>query len=398
MRQLVVPILFCLLGSSLAAETRQHGNLIFDLPKGWVSGGTDGGTLTLHSELPDDECEFCAIRVTAGAVTGGRVDSWLGTQTRRFAVPDETGAPKITQIVPPEVFNLRGRPGSIMGQTVDGDLQVLFAVQLFGRMELVAFTAPANGPEDIPPAMTVFQRDVVPMLEGARFVSEGAEPLMPTPVPGDLEGVWWGTTNWWSMGIDGMMTMQIDHHWLTFYPDGTFYDGTAPTGIAPFDRTELLAQGDMDWGSYTQKDDSLTLHYASGEVASFEVGDVMIRKGDRRMYPIDLLADDTKINGTVSTIFASGFTPGIGVAGGVTRMTDTTYDPDGTWVYGAYAGASATFENGSGFASGSDHSESGRYVVKDGLVTLFAENGSFVRSDYIFKAGDTIWIGSEMLK
>jgi hypothetical protein len=397
MRQLFLVVL-TLLGFPLAAETRQHGNLIFDVPQGWESGGTDDGTLYIRSELPDDECEFCAIRVTPGTVTGGRVDTWLGQQTRRFVDPDETEPPKITQIVPPEVFNLKGRPGAILGQTVDGDLQILFAVQLFGRMELIAFTAPASDPEDIQPAMTVFQRDVLPMLEGARFVSEGAKPLLPPPEPGDLAGVWWGTTNWWTMGIDGMMQMQIDHHWLTFYPDGSFYGGTSPTGTAPFNPVDLLAQGDMDWGSYSKKGDSLTLHYASGEVESYDIGEVMIKKGDRSMYPIDLLPDGTKINGVVSTIFVSGFTPGIGMSGGLTRMTDTTYAPDGTWVYGAYAGASATFENGTGFASGSDHSESGRYEVKNGLLTLFAEDGSFVRSDYAFKAGDTIWIGSEVLK
>lgn len=397
MRQFVL-IAICFLGTPLAAETRQHGNLIFDVPRGWESGGTDDGTLYIRSELPNDECDFCAIRVTPGTVTGGRVDTWLGQQTRRFVDPDETDPPKITQIVPPEVFNLKGRPGAILGQTVDGDLQILFAVQLFGRMELVAFTAPVSDPEDIQPAMTVFQRDVVPMLEGARFVSEGAKPLMPPPEPGDLAGVWWGTSNWWMMGIDGTMQMQIDHHWLTFYPDGTFYDGTPPTGTTPFERADLLAKGDMDWGSYTLDGDTLTLHYASGEVESYEVSDDTFYKGDRRMDPIDLLADGTKINGVISTIFASGFTPGIGMSGGVTRMTDTTYTLDGTWVYGAYAGASATFDNGSGFASGSDHSESGRYVVKDGLVVLSDEDGSFVRSDYIFKAGDTIWIGSDILK
>ncbi|WP_103257993.1 hypothetical protein [Tabrizicola aquatica] len=389
---------FLLFTSPICAETRQHGNLIFVVPKGWVSGGSDDGILTLRSELPDDECEFCAIRVTAGSVTGGRVDTWLDQQTRRFIDPDETDPPKITQIVAPEVFNLKGRPGAILGQTVDGELQVLFAVQLFGRMELIAFTAPASDMEDIPSAMTVFQRDVVPLLEGARFVSEGAAPLMPPPVPGEMQGVWWGTTNWWLLGIDGMMTMQIDYHWLTLYPDGTFYDGTPPTGTAPFDRAERLALGDMDWGSYSQDGATLTLHYASGEVESYQVTDDTFQKGDRRIDPIDLLADGTKINGTVSTIFVSGFTPGIGMSGGVTRMTDTTYHPDGTWDYGAYAGASATFENGSGFATGSDRSESGRYLVKDGLVTLFAEDGSFVWSDYIFKAGDTIWIGSEILK
>ena len=88
MRQFVL-IAICFLGTPLAAETRQHGNLIFDVPQGWETGGTDDGTLYIRSELPNDECDFCAIRVTPGTVTGGRVDTWLGQQTRRFVDPDE---------------------------------------------------------------------------------------------------------------------------------------------------------------------------------------------------------------------------------------------------------------------------------------------------------------------
>jgi hypothetical protein len=389
--------LIALLAAPLAAETRQHGNVVFDLPKGWVMGGVrDDGTLTLRSDLPDDECEYCTIYITPGTKTGGRADTWLGQEARRFIDPDDS--PKITVLAKPEIFNLKGRPAAMLGQKVGDDLQMLAAVQLFGRMELMGFKSSAHDEADIAEGMAVFQRDVIPMIETARFVSEGAAPLLPAPEPGDLQGVWWGTSTWWSMGIDGMMQMEIDHHWLTFWPNGTFYDGTAPAGTAPFDRDALLAAGDMDWGSYIRKGDSLTLHYATGEIESFEVTDDTIRKGDRQMYPIDLLADGTKIDGVVSTIFVSGFTPGIGVSGGVTAMTDTTYNPDGTWEFGSYTGASSTFDNGTGFSTGTEGSDHGRYEVKDGLVILYAEDGSIKRSRYIFKAGSTIWIGSNMLE
>lgn len=383
--------------SLLAAETRQHGNVIFDLPKGWEIGAVqDDGTLILRSELPDDECEYCTISITPGTKTGGRADTWLDQQTRRFVEADET--PKITVLAKPEIFSLKGRPAAMLGQKVGDDLQMLAAVQLFGRMELMAFQAPANDEADVAEGMAVFQRDVIPMLESARFVSEGAAPLMPAPQPGPLTGVWWGTTNWWSMGLDGMMTMEIDHHWLTFWPDGRFYDGTPPAGTAPFDPVSLLDKGDMDWGSYQVDGAQLTLNYASGRVETYVIKDDAFTLGDRTMYTIDLLADGTKLDGVVSTIFVSGFTPGIGVSGGMTAMTDTRYNPDGTWEFGAYTGASSTFDNGSGFSTGSERSESGRYEVKDGLVILYAEDGSVTRSRYIFKAGTAIWIGSNMLE
>ena len=394
--RLTLALIACL-ATPLAAETRQHGNVIFDIPTGWQTGATrDDGTLILRSELPDDECEYCVIYITPGVRATGRADTWVAGQNRRFI--DEDDAPEVSVLVKPEIANLRGRPAAMLGQKVDSDMQILFAIQLFGRMELIGFEASAYDEADLAEGMAVFQRDVLPMIDGARFVSEGADPLLPAPQPGDLQGVWWGTSTWWSMGLDGMMTMEIDHHWLTFWPDGTFYDGTPPEGIAPFDRAERLAAGDMDWGSYRADGGQLTLNYASGEVETYDIEEAQFTQGDRTMFQIEPLSDGTKLDGIVSTIFVSGFTPGIGMSGGVTRMTDTRYNPDGTWEFGSYAGASATFENGGGFASGSEQSEYGRYEVKDGLVVRYAEDGSVTRSRYIFKAGTTIWIGSDMLK
>jgi hypothetical protein len=381
----------------LAAETRQHGNVIFDLPKGWAIGAVqDDGTLTLRSDLPGEECEYCTIYITPGTRTAGRADTWLGQQTRRFIDPDES--PEITVLAQPEIFSLKGRPAAMLGQKVDDDLQMLAAVQLFGRMELMAFKAPAYDEAGAAEGMAVFQRDVIPMIEGARFVSEGAAPLMPAPQPGPLSGVWWGTSTWWSMGLDGMMTMEIDHHWLTFWPDGRFYDGTPPAGTAPFDPASLLDAGDMDWGSYVVEGKTLTLSYASGAVQTYDVQNDAFTLGDRTLHGIEPMADGTKLDGIVSTIFVSGFTPGIGMSGGMTAMTDTRYNPDGTWEFGSYTGASSTFDNGTGFSTGSERSERGRYEVKDGLVILYAEDGSVTRSRYIFKAGTTIWIGSDMLE
>lgn len=401
MRRLVkIPILASLfLASPLAAETRQHANLIYTLPAGWDSGAVlDDGTLILRSDLPDDECEYCRIYLSTGSKTGGKVVDWLASQSRRFVEDDPTDPPEVIPMMASAVTNLRGRPSAMRGQTVDGDLQVLLAIQLFGRMELLGFEGPASDPEEVAATMQVFERDVMPLVEGLGYVSEGAKPLLPPPEPGPLTGVWWGTTTWWSMGLDGMMTMEIDHHWLTFWPEGLFYDGTPPNGTAPFDPASLTAAGDMNWGRYQLDGATLTLSYASGVVEVFDVTDETFAKGEQRMDPITPLADGTRLNGVVSTVFVSGFTPGFGGSGGVTAMTDTRYAPDGTWEFGSYTGASSTFENGTGFATGSETSASGRYVVKDGLVIRYAKDGSIARSRYAFKAGSTIWIGPDILK
>jgi hypothetical protein len=86
------------------------------------------------------------------------------------------------------------------------------------------------------------------------------------------------------------------------------------------------------------------------------------------------------------------------MSGGMTSMTDTTYRPDGTWTFGSYTGTSANFENGTGFATGSEGSDQGRYEVKDGLVVLYNQTGGIVARHYIFAAGSTVWIGSNMLE
>jgi hypothetical protein len=262
----VLALTLCL-AAPVAAETRQHGNVIFDILTGWSLGGTrDDGALILRSHLPDDECEYCVIYITPGERASGRADAWFAGQSRRFV--DADVSPQITTLVKPEITNLKGRPAAMLGQKVDSDLQVLFAIQLFGRMQRIGFEASAWDEAELAEGMTVFQRDVVPLLEGARFVSEGAAPLLPTPEPGPLQGLYRGTSNSWVMGLDGMLSLQLDHHFLVFWPDGRFYEGTPPPGLTAFDPAQALVRGDMAWGNYRVDGDNLILVFASGETST----------------------------------------------------------------------------------------------------------------------------------
>jgi hypothetical protein len=396
----VLALIACL-GTPLAAETRQHGNLIFDIPKGWELGGTrDDGSLILRSDLPNDECEYCVVYITAGERATGRADIWVSGQTRRFIDADDS--PKITPLVEPEIANLKGRPAAMLGQKVDSDLQVLFAIQLFGRMELIGFEASAYDEADVAEGMTVFQRDVLPMIEGARFVSEGAAPLLPPPEPGPLQGLYWGFNTGWTVQLDGTMMMELYHRHLTFWPSGMFYDGTPPLGALSPDAPTLLADGDMDWGSYKVDGSRLILTFASGEVEVLALGEgEAILNGDRTMYPVEPLADGSRIDGSLSSMFYSGFSPGSGISGGVSASSLTSFNPDGTWSGDSSGGGFGNFESGGdltgGFATSSENAVSGTYEVKNGLIIRNYADGRPATHDLIYRVDDEIYIGSETL-
>jgi hypothetical protein len=389
------------LAAPATGETRQHGNVIFDIPAGWTTGGQlDDGTLILRSELPEDECDYCRIFITPGARASGRADAWVAGQTRDFI--DQYDDPEITVVVRPKITNLAGRPAAMLGQKVDSDLQILFAIQLFGRMELIGFEASATDKAGVAEGMKVFQRDVVPMVEGARFVSEGAKPLLPPPVPGPLAGLYWGTSTYWSMGLDGMMSLQLDHQFLVFWPDGRFYDGTPPQGLSGFDPGPAQSRGDMSWGNYRIEGGTVTLTYASGETSALTVKDDGFARGEATLYPVEPLADGTLVNGSLSSFFYSGFTPGAGLEGGVSASNYTVFNPDGTWTHDHSGGASASFVDGAGtatggFTTGSSDKDAGTYQVKDGLIIRTAKDGSAPQTALIFKSGSDIMIGTEVL-
>jgi hypothetical protein len=290
----------------------------------------------------------------------------------------------------------------MLGQKVDSDLQVLFAVQLFGRMELIAFEGSAYDEADLAESMQVFQRDVAPMVDAARFVSEGAEPLLPPSTPGPLNGLYWGYSTGWTMQLDGMLMLQLYHRHLTFWPDGRFYDGTPPLGTLPPDTRVLLDQGDMDWGSYRVDGPKLHLAFANGEVEELTLDDSgTLQNGDRTMHAVELLADGSRVDGSLDSFFYSGFSPGSGISGGVSSSSLVSFNPDGTWSGDSSGGAFGNFEAGGdltgGFATSSDTAVSGTYEVKNGLIIRSFSDGRPAVHDLIYQVADDIYIGSETL-
>jgi hypothetical protein len=398
MRALIAPLLV-LVSLPVGAETRQHGNLIFDIPAGWEVGARwDNGTQILWSDLPDDLCEFCTIYIASGETTGGQIVPWLTSQARRFVEEDAVDPPEIEALSTSEVFNIAGRPGAMIGQKVDSRMQILIAVQLFGRMELLGFSAPAYDEDELAESMQVFERDVMPMIEGLRFVSEGAKPLLPPPEPGGLSGLYWGFRTDWVLQIDGTMQMDLNQRHLVFWPDGHFYDGTPPGGLSSIDTRALLAVGDMQFGTYTQTDGALTLSFASGEIEELGVDGKDFLDGDRTMYQAESVADGETFAGAVSSFNFTGFAPGAGVSGGVSQSSSAEFRADGTWSGEHFGGAFGNFQDSAGdslggYATSGGDAYGGRYEVRDGLLYRYFDNGDPPEVDLIYRIDGSLMIG-----
>ena len=117
-----------------------------------------------------------------------------------------------------------------------------------------------------------------------------------------MEGLWWGWRSDVTLGTDMMMKTQNSYRTVTFWPDGTFYDGTPPLGLAPPDRAALDAGRDTDWGNYVRQGDGMVLTYADGrtEKAARE-GDGWTT-GDYTLNRVEPLPDGTRIDGSVGML------------------------------------------------------------------------------------------------
>lgn len=156
---------------------------------------------------------------------------YLNREKLRFV--DEEDRPSATAAAEPRKLTVAGHPAAMQVLNVGTDIQLVVAVSLGDRFEMFGFQGSAYDDEQRKESLTVLQDQIVPFFETLTFVSAGAKPLLPSPQPGDMDGVWWGWSTSTSIGLDMMMRQDIDNRTLLFWPDGYFYDGTVPEGAAP---------------------------------------------------------------------------------------------------------------------------------------------------------------------
>lgn len=401
MRAIALALALCT--QPLAAETRQHGNVLFDIPEGF-GYGTIGptGTLSIWAATDLYDCPGCELLIGAGAVAGGSVEDFLAANTRRLIDPGDN--PVIEPFEAMGSFLLQGRyPAAYQQQWIDDRFQILFAIQVGDRMELVAFETPDTDADTMARAMATYNTRFTAFVDALRFVSDGADPLVPPAEPGGLNGVWWRAQYWstssWNYFTGTLsITEHSDHDWLTFWPDGRFYDGTPPDGTGGFDSAALLARGDMTWGTYRQSGDSVVLSYAHGGVVELRLDGVALTDASGAdLHPVQLYADGTAVEGRIDSLSNVEFTAVAGLAGGTLSASEAVFRPDGTWS-GTWSSALGGMLDGNSLSGGDTSAVSGRYEVKNGVLRTYDQHGRLYGADYLFMDKDgTIWVGEETL-
>jgi hypothetical protein len=238
-----------------------------------------------------------------------------------------------------------------------------------------------------------------------QFVSEGAASLMPDPVPGPLNGMFWGWYQYTGLGIDMMVRLEIDHRRLVFWSDGYFYDGTPPTGLAPLDADALRAAGDTTFGTYRKIGNNVELTFATGETETIRyVSTDQLTDKNRELYRSETPADGTRLNGGVSSFYYSGFTPGSGIEGGISSSSSTTFYPDGTYTGESFGGAFGNFVDGGGsltggFAtSGDGPPDGGTYEIKNGVLIQYPSDGSAPSVSMVIRTEEGLLIDDQWLE
>lgn len=395
MRAMITAGVLALIAPAVQAgqPLRQFGNVIYAEPPGWTAGRQEGGTLVYLSDLPDDACAFCTLHFSTSLTDG--TDPVAALRWRGLRFVDEEDRAEAEPLGEPGTFAVGGRPGAMQGYRIGGDLMIVLAVGLSDRVEMVGLSG-GGGEEDLPGTLRVLEETVTPLFEGLSFVSEGAAPLMPAPVPGELDGVWWGWNTYTTFGLDMMMRQDMAFRTLILWPDGRFFDGTPPGGLQGGEPAGLMDQGRTDFGVYVRQGDTLTLTFANGATETLTADGEGWNDGARTLRPVDPLPDGTALDGAISSVFYTGFTPNSGVTGGISSSSATVFRPDGTYTGSSFGGAFGSFDAGGGYAVSSGDDTGGTYAVRDGLLVTTPRDGP-PRAVLALRQDGTIILGDQFL-
>ena len=397
---LLVPVL---LAAPLAAGARsyQFSNAIFELPAGWDHLRADGNFQTLSPS--EGACEYCYFYIARSQPVLGDLASFVTRSQRQFLDPEDQD--KIVAKGPPQIVQERGHPIAMQMFTIKGDPLLLAGFQIKDRYELVGLRGNGMEEADLAAFTATFEQVFVRYLETTRYVSLGAAPLMPPAQPGPLKGAYFGTYLTQNFGMDMMMRMDMNSSLYVFWPEGYFHDGTPPGGMAAPDPASLREPTVAEYGTYRVSGDQVLLSYANGETETLTIDGTGLNDGRTTAYPVKPLADGAAIAGTISSSYASGFGgPGAMTTGGFSSSSFATFHKDGTYGGESSSSAFGSFGDGmggttGGYGTGSEKGHSGRYAIKDGMITLRAADGSDAgEPDLIFDMDGDIYIGQQKLE
>ncbi|MEM9795369.1 MAG: hypothetical protein AAF919_02705 [Pseudomonadota bacterium] len=394
-----------------AAEPRQAGNILYDLPAGWeaveTETDTDGfpATELRHEDWLDNGLPFVTLtRGTNDPPDGDALLGWASSHLQAHLELDDDERltmenwKELGDFGPGPVWFGVGAVANPDTGTVS-DVVGAFLLDLGERAELVFTEVRVRRVEDPAAALKAAVAFLTGSLEGFRFVSKGAQPLLGAPRPGPFAGVYHGTHLRIMPGFDGSVQTDLVHELVVMQADGRFYEGIPPGGVAGLNDPDLRLMRTGDWGHYEVSGDRVTLRYANGEVDDMDYEDGTLTFGNATLSPIGLLPDGTTFAATRESIFFVATGIGFDNRTSVSGSSTIVFRTDGTFGREGFTGATGTYDTGA-FATSNETSADGRYEVRGGEIVLRFQDGRVWRWDcFVLQdkgEAPTLWLGGKI--
>ena len=363
---------------------RQSGNIVYEVPPGYevdelTLGPTDVPvTVIRHEDWLD--VDMPELRLLRGETVAGD-DATL----RRWA---EARLPALLDTFDRETLAIDSwQPlGQVNGAQVSLGLGLVsedgrparafgaFLIRVDDRAEIALTEVDADEAAAPGHGLSASIDMAAGLIEDFGYVTAGAAPLIGSPVPGPLDGVWFGTTMTLVPQVGGMLGTQIYSYVYVFTPDGRFYEDIPPGGIGRLVDPDLRLDRTESTGNYQVVGDGIVLSFADGRVEDAEIeGDTILSHG-ASMFRVGVLPAGTTLDATYSSMTYTPLATGVGSTGGAMAASDIRFTPDGRFVR---EGTSSV--GGPGFHVGGETREGGRYEANPGELALFYDDGTIRR-------------------
>ena len=386
---LALSVLFATFEPALARD-RQVGNIVFNPPPDWDVGNVrDEGWVIIRNDRKDERCRFCKIVVHIGTEARGGFERWVKARMK-LALDDGEVAKKMSTNV---IQDRRLGEVHTFTRTIKDrgtEMQMFMAFKMKDRWEMIHFSGDADDKEELKESAAAMSEEFVPMLKTIGFVSEGRKPVLGKPVPGNFDGVWFGSRIDTGINMDGTMRMDVRPVIFTFWSDGRFFEGVPESGFSQFEYDDAVLTQTTETGNYILKDTELKLFYADGEIDALPREGDVLTDGNAKLFRVRLPPPNLQFEGTLSNFSYSPFAAGI--SGGIASASNWRFFGDGTYTSDRFVGASGSFDTGGGFATSTDGAiKRGTYRIGDGLIRLTPPKGDEIIWPFFLREKDDHW-------
>ena len=183
MRTILVAACLVILAAPALGERHQHGDIIYDLPPGWLPSSFYEAFEAIRYDDPTGLCDPCAIHLRLSAPARGSIEEWLDVMSQELLLPEYHDSVEV--ISKPRVIEAAPRRVAMTAAILDNAVVVVsFAVEAGSRYQFLAFEGPANDNAALDQSLAFLEAEVRPFFDNVEYVSEGAGSLLPPAKPG----------------------------------------------------------------------------------------------------------------------------------------------------------------------------------------------------------------------